>query len=82
MITRLNVGRLCAAEAGSKDYIKNVYDPSVWTDVKLEKALKEALEDAFKNKTFEDDQFNGLTADGYSIQGYIRNGKVDTFYFY
>ncbi len=67
---------------GSKDYIKNIYDPAIWTDTKLEKALKELLDDAFKNKSLADGQFNGLTSEGYSIQGYIRNGKVETFYFY
>ena len=67
---------------GSKDYIKNIYDPAIWTDTKLEKALKESLDDAFKNKSLADGQFNGLTSEGYSIQGYIRNGKVETFYFY
>lgn len=73
------------APAGGKvteNYEKTIYDPKIWTDDKLEKALKEAVQDAInKNGCTLPLKFNGNTSKGYEIEGYFRNGKIETFYF-
>ncbi len=69
---------------GSKNYTKTIYDPAVWTDAKLEKALKEALQDvANKNGTFVNGKsYRGVTIDGYEIEFWYRDNNIQTFYFY
>jgi hypothetical protein len=82
--TNVNKGYTTGSTKGknsTENFIKNIYDPAIWPEARLENALKEALEDSFKNKSLKDGLFDGLTKEGYSIQGYIRNGKVSTFYF-
>ncbi|MBB6461894.1 CdiA family toxin C-terminal domain-containing protein [Flammeovirga kamogawensis] len=65
----------------SNDGVKTIYAPSIWTDSKLDKAAREALSDAAKkNVDLIDGQFRGVTKDGFEIEGYLKDGKVDTFY--
>ncbi len=67
---------------GTENYEKTIYDPKIWTDDKLEKALKEAVQDAINNNGGTLPlKFNGNTSKGYEIEGYFRNGKIETFYF-
>lgn len=66
----------------NEDYIKTIYDPSIWSDAKLEKVLKEALQEvANRNDGKIPYKFNGVSLDGYRIEGYFKDGKVSTFYF-
>jgi len=66
----------------TKPFVKTLYDPAVWSDAKLEKALKEALQDVVnKNNGVIPEKFIGNSTEGYPIEGYYRNGAVDTFYF-
>ncbi|MCJ1807270.1 CdiA family toxin C-terminal domain-containing protein [Flavobacterium covae] len=66
----------------TEDYVKTIYDPIVWSDAKLEKVLKDALQDAAnKNNGTVPYKFNGVTPEGYKIEGYFKDGKVSTFYF-
>lgn len=68
--------------SASEDFIKSIYDPVIWSDAKLEKALKEALQDAANgNKGIIPTKFKGNSIEGYPIEGYFRNGKIETFYF-
>jgi hypothetical protein len=62
---------------------KTIYDPAVWTDIKLRTALEEALQDAATKNggVWGEGLFDGVTKSGFVIRGYIRNGKLDTFYF-
>ena len=67
---------------GASPFVKTLYDPAVWSDAKLEKALKEALQDVVnKNNGVIPEKFIGNSTEGYPIEGYYRNGAVDTFYF-
>ncbi|OOV29857.1 hypothetical protein BXU11_08335 [Flavobacterium sp. LM5] len=69
-------------ESSIKNYVKTIYDPKIWTDSKLEKALKEALLDCNnKGNMIEDKLTSGITKDGYEIEFIIRDQKVKTFYF-
>lgn len=69
-------------ESSIKNYVKTIYDPKIWTDSKLEKALKEALQDCNnKGNMIEDKLTSGITKDGYEIEFIIRDQKVKTFYF-
>ncbi len=75
----LTTGQLVKPSNGG---IKTVYDPVFWTDPKLKKAAQEALIDnAKKRGSVNDGQFRGVTKEGYNIEGYIKNGNIDTFYF-
>ncbi|PGH40527.1 MAG: hypothetical protein CRN43_02430 [Candidatus Nephrothrix sp. EaCA] len=66
----------------TKPFVKTLYDPAVWSDAKLEKALKEALQDVVnKNNGVIPEKFIGNSTEGYPIEGYYRKGAVDTFYF-
>jgi len=54
----------------------------VWTDDKLEKALKEAIQDVSnKSKLFIESPTIGLTSEGYGIVFTTNNGKVTNFWF-
>lgn len=54
----------------AKPFQKSTYDPKIWTDDKLEQALKEALQDAVnKNKGILNREWNGLTIEGYEVRG-------------
>jgi hypothetical protein len=67
---------------GPDNYVKTIYDPKIWTDAKLEKALKEALQDVVnKNKGVIPREWEGLSNEGYPIHGYFDNGKVTSFFF-
>ena len=81
----VNKGYTTGATKGRKateNYEKTVYNPEIWTNDKLEKALKEAVQDAInKNKGILPSKFNGYTSEGYEIEGYFKNGTIDTFYF-
>ncbi|GAA4279015.1 EndoU domain-containing protein [Aquimarina mytili] len=69
-------------KSSTKHFEKTLYDPSVWTDAKLEKAIKEAVQDAAnKNGGTVPTKFNGNTTEGYEIEGWFRNGVIETFYF-
>ena len=66
----------------TEDYVKTIYDPVVWSDAKLEKALKDALQDAAnKNSGTVPYKFNGVTPEGYKIEGYFKDGKSIHFLF-
>lgn len=48
----VNKGYTTGATKGvnsTEDYIKTIYDPTIWPDTKLEKALKEALQDVARS---------------------------------
>jgi hypothetical protein len=61
---------------------KTIYDPAIWTDVKLEKVLREAMQNAADlNNGMIKPIWDGITVENYLIRGYYRNGKVPTFYF-
>ena len=81
----INMGYTTGGTKGineTTDFVKTIYDPSIWTDIKLERALKEAIEDAAnKNHKIIPYKFNGVTSEGYHIEGYFKDGKVSTFYF-
>lgn len=69
-------------EDGTNPFTKTTYDPVIWSDSKLEKSLKEALQDAANKGNFIENKFvSGLSKEGYEIEFIIRNGKVETFYF-
>ena len=64
------------------DKPKTIYDPKVWTDDKLEKALKESIQDVSnKSKLFIESPTIGLTSEGYGIVFTTNNGKVTSFWF-
>lgn len=66
----------------SQPFAKTIYDPVIWNDAKLEKALKETLQDsANKSNCTIPREWDGITAEGYTIRGYFENGKVTSFYF-
>jgi hypothetical protein len=67
-------------EKVDENFVKTIYDPSIWTDIKLEKALKEALQYKFQNTPITDGKFIGLTNENYEMEFIIREGKVSTFY--
>jgi hypothetical protein len=63
---------------------KTVYDPAIWTDAKLEQALKEAFQDAFNKNDGVIPLTNptgGLTSEGYKIIFTYRNGNITSFWF-
>jgi len=69
---------------GTDGFKKTVYDPAIWTDDKLKQAFKEAFQDAnIKNKGVlsKGGPYQGKTRDGYTIEFYYRNDKIQTFYF-
>jgi hypothetical protein len=82
----VNKGYTTGATKGVKsteDYVKTVYDPTIWTDGKLEKALKESLQDAFNKEGafINGKSYIGKTTEGYEIEFWYRDNKVQTFYF-
>jgi hypothetical protein len=70
--------------SATENFIKSVYDPLIWTDAKIEKALKESLQD-YSNKNngqLVNDKFiSGRSKDGYEIEFILRNDNLKTFYF-
>jgi Bacterial EndoU nuclease len=61
---------------------KTIYEPVIWTDSKLDKALKEALQNSSNtNSNILKSIWDGLTIEGYPIRGYFRDNKISTFYF-
>ncbi|WP_428265827.1 EndoU domain-containing protein [Haliangium sp.] len=61
---------------------KTTYDPKVWTDARLEKSLKEALQDAAdKNGGTLPREWSGATSEGFTLRGYFNNGKISSFFF-
>ncbi|MGB4775658.1 MAG: CdiA family toxin C-terminal domain-containing protein [Daejeonella sp.] len=67
---------------GAKNFTKTTYDPAIWTDIKLNKALKEAIQDAAnKNGGILKREWNGLTSNGYTMRGYFDNDKITSFFF-
>jgi Bacterial EndoU nuclease len=67
---------------GAKNFTKTIYDPTIWSDVKLEQALKEAIQDvANRNNGNILSEFFGSTKEGYVVHGYYRNGKITSFFF-
>lgn len=67
---------------GPDNFKKTIYDPAVWTDQKLQTALKEAIKGhANKNRGKIHSEFDGFTKDGYKIHVYFRNGEVTSFFF-
>lgn len=63
-------------------FTKTVYDPVIWTDVKLNQALKEAVQDALnKSGGILRREWTGVTSEGYNIRGYTQNGRITSFYF-
>lgn len=67
---------------GAKNFTKTIYDPTIWSDVKLEQALKEAIQDvANRNNGNILSEFYGSTKEGYVVHGYYRNGKITSFFF-
>lgn len=67
----------------TQDYVKTIYDPKIWSDTKLEKALKEALQDAFlkEGNFINGKSYVGKSIEGYDIEFWYRDNKVQTFYF-
>lgn len=62
--------------------IKSIYDPAIWPDARLEKALKEAAQDAANlNNGKLLKEWEGSTTEGYKIHGYFENGKITSFFF-
>ncbi len=63
--------------------VKTIYDPAIWTDSKLQKAVDEAILDYAKKNgdLLEGQALIGKTLDGYDIEFFYRNGTVETFYF-
>ena len=76
----LTTGELKLPDNGG---VKTIYDPSVWTDAKLETAVKEAaLDHAKRHGNFiERKALIGTTSEGYKIEFFYHNGKIETFYF-
>jgi hypothetical protein len=74
---------------GGNPFQKTLYDPLVWTDVKLEKALRTAFNNAIVSGTVGmvatsgSRKFSGITSDGYAIEGYYipATFTFTTFYF-
>ena len=69
---------------GAKNFKKAIYDPAIWSDDKLEKALKEVLEDAInKNdgKLPDGNPSEGVTSEGYKIMFTSKNEKITSFWF-
>jgi hypothetical protein len=81
----VNKGYTTGATKGirtTENFLKTIYDPEIWTDAKLEKALKEALQDCQNNGKLVENKFtSGLTKEGFEIEFIVRDGKVQTFYF-
>lgn len=77
------VDRERKTDGGKKDISdpKTVYNPNIWTDDKLKQALKEALQDASDKRGNIPSQWSGQTTQGYTIMGFIRDGKLATFFF-
>jgi hypothetical protein len=67
----------------SNTFVKTIYDPDVWTDAKLEKALKEALQDVLtkEHELVNGKSYKGFTSEGYEIEFWYRENKIQTFYF-
>jgi TANFOR domain-containing protein len=65
------------------DFVKTIYDPTVWTDTKLKKALDEAVKDAFnKEGNFVNNRsYLGKSIEGYEIEFWYRDNRIQTFYF-
>ncbi len=71
-------------EKSIQNYIKTIYDPVIWTDERLVKALREALIDAINKNNGILPTANpspGLTSDGYKILFTTNKGKVTSFWF-
>lgn len=67
---------------GSDLFRKTVYNGTIWTEEKLEAALKEAIQYSFnKNKGVLLSEFTGLTKEGYAIHCYYRNGEIQSYFF-
>jgi TANFOR domain-containing protein len=65
-------------------WIKTIYNPSKWTDARLAKSIKEAFHDANirgKGMLHTKVKFMGTTKEGYKIEFWFRNNKVESFYF-
>ena len=65
-------------------YEKTVYDPEIWTDTKLEKALNEVLSESIsrnKGTLPTDSPTYGVTIEGYQIIFTHREGKITSFWF-
>ena len=77
----LTTGLLATPNNGG---IKTIYDPTIWTDVKLDIAIKEAVIDfAKKNGQFLDNRpLIGKTSEGYEIEFYVVGNQIQTFYFF
>ena len=68
---------------GAKNFTKTIYDPTVWTDEKLEQAVKEAIQDAVSNTTDGTltREWIGETVEGHKIRGYFENNHIKSFFF-
>ncbi|WP_052732735.1 type VI secretion system tube protein TssD [Hymenobacter terrenus] len=62
---------------------KTIYDPQIWPRPRLERALKEAVQNAHTthNGVLSSPWWEGTTREGYVIRGTNRNGKIETFFF-
>lgn len=63
---------------------KSLYDPQVWPPPRLERALKQAISDAYRtNDNTLPREWDGLTAEGYPIHGYYNSttNKITSFFF-
>lgn len=76
----LTTGLLATPSNGG---IKTIYDPTIWTDAKIETSIGEAVMDYAKhNGNFVEGQpLLGKTKEGHEIEFFYRDGTVATFYF-
>ncbi len=79
-VTKKAVGNTTGGLKDIKDP-KTIYDPAIWTDDKLERLLKEALDDVVRRKQGIPREWTGVSSDGYRMRGYYDNGKITSFYF-
>jgi hypothetical protein len=88
-VPALDRGRTTGALKGGTPFSKTIYDPAVWTDVKLKKAIKEAFYNAIRTGSLGTPsssgsrKFSGTTMEGYRIEGFFApsTSSITTFYF-
>jgi hypothetical protein len=69
---------------GSVPFQKTTYNPAIWPDIELEKALKEALQDAANKNNGILPLGNpspGFTSEGYKVMFTTSNGNVTSLWF-
>jgi hypothetical protein len=82
-IPGLNAASKTNGQLNATVYQKTVYEAAFWDDVKLEQALKEVVVDVVNNygNLQNGKSYKGLTKEGYQIEFWFRDNKIETWYF-